>query len=571
MSAYRKTLYPLFLIGILLLQAGCHRDQKNVAPTVVLAAAQISNELPTTFAFSSIGTADNDGEITSYTWNFGDGTTSSEPSPTHSFAASGSFPVTLTVTDNDGASASQSRTVEITTPAASVSVAATAATVSLPQVATVSLPDGAFSTATRVGIWTTESSETAADFDTTAEMFKLPLRAKQEIRINTGKVQVEKTVSVAAHIPAELAARLQASDELKVFVQIFQAGGEEVIDNFELVPAVLEAASNTVRFDLLPGMFSNRRNNSETWEAVIVVGTTHTKPQPVLHSSTLNVPASVPLQIEQIRSWPLLAASGIANEGFPSAAADDDATCDGSTLQPPLTDLAVFSAFNPPAHHGTDYVAKDGTDIFSMAKGKVFKVGFQEDPLKKADPRSGKMVKGWGKYVIVEHEDGSKSLYAHLQTAGVKVKAGDPVEAGTLLALSDNSGGSSGPHLHVEYAPNGEIFKRDGKVDPAACIGNTTKGNLLVRDNGAAADDAFAVAINGKQICTTTVGASNNCSLGALRAGSVSLTITATIAPDDVGTYEIVLSGGLTFQDGSLTVSGTLAQGKSASFELTVQ
>lgn len=197
-------------------------------------------------------------------------------------------------------------------------------------------------------------------------------------------------------------------------------------------------------------------------------------------------------------------------------------------------------------------------------------IGFDERKLAKPDPRSGKLVKGWGRYVIIEHDDGSKSLYAHLRKDAVKVAAGSIVSAGTVLALSDNSGGSQAAHLHVEYAPDGQIFKKPSKANADACIGTNVSGNVQVRDNGALADDAFAVAVNGKPICTTTIGASNRCSIGALRPGSATLSITATVAPDDVGTYEITLSGGLTFQDGSVTVSGTMAQGATASFVILV-
>ncbi len=122
----------------------------------------------------------------------------------------------------------------------------------------------------------------------------------------------------------------------------------------------------------------------------------------------------------------------------------------------------------------------------------------------------------------------------------------------------------------MEYAPNGEIFKKGSKADPHACIGQNIDGNVQVRDNGNLADDAFSVPINGKQICTTAIGASNRCSIGALRSGTASLSITATVAPDDVGTYEITLSGGLTFQDGGSMVSGTIRQGASATFVVRV-
>ncbi|HYQ71461.1 MAG TPA: PKD domain-containing protein, partial [Gammaproteobacteria bacterium] len=54
--------------------------------------------------FSSTGSSDPDGNITSYAWSFGDGGTSTQANPGHTYTSAGDFNVTLTVTDNDGAS-----------------------------------------------------------------------------------------------------------------------------------------------------------------------------------------------------------------------------------------------------------------------------------------------------------------------------------------------------------------------------------------------------------------------------------------------------------------------------------
>jgi PKD repeat protein len=53
--------------------------------------------------FAGTGSSDVDGSIVSYAWDFGDGTTGSGVSPTHTYAAAGTFTVSLTVTDDGGA------------------------------------------------------------------------------------------------------------------------------------------------------------------------------------------------------------------------------------------------------------------------------------------------------------------------------------------------------------------------------------------------------------------------------------------------------------------------------------
>jgi large repetitive protein len=67
-------------------------------------------------AVDASASADSDGTIVSYAWNFGDSTTGSGKTTTHTFAAAGNYTVTLTVTDNLGASTSSSTTVSATLP-----------------------------------------------------------------------------------------------------------------------------------------------------------------------------------------------------------------------------------------------------------------------------------------------------------------------------------------------------------------------------------------------------------------------------------------------------------------------
>src|SRR6266567_2993029 len=62
---------------------------------------------------------------------------------------------------------------------------------------------------------------------------------------------------------------------------------------------------------------------------------------------------------------------------------------------------------------------------------------------------------GWGykfvndaNYVVVDHGDGSSSLYMHLMFNGARVKPGDQVSTGQLLAYSGNTGWTAAPHLH---------------------------------------------------------------------------------------------------------------------------
>ncbi|WP_444998063.1 glycosyl hydrolase family 18 protein [Aliikangiella sp. IMCC44359] len=71
------------------------------------------SDLGNSIAFSSKGSSDPDGSIVSYQWKFGDGNTSSQESPAHTYSAVGTFNVSLTVTDNEGKSHTASTTAEV--------------------------------------------------------------------------------------------------------------------------------------------------------------------------------------------------------------------------------------------------------------------------------------------------------------------------------------------------------------------------------------------------------------------------------------------------------------------------
>ena len=87
-------------------------------------------------------------------------------------------------------------------------------------------------------------------------------------------------------------------------------------------------------------------------------------------------------------------------------------------------------------HSGVDLAMKTGTKLYPVSSGKVI--------LKKA------AWFGYGNMVLVEHDDGSKALYAHLSKFVANV--GDRVEKDSVIGLSGNSGWSTGPHLHLQIS-----------------------------------------------------------------------------------------------------------------------
>ncbi len=84
----------------------------NVAPTANFTYAPSSPRAGQSVAFTDMST-DADGSVTAWAWDFGDGATSTQHNPSHTFAAAGTYTVGLTVTDDDGATGSQSKPVVV--------------------------------------------------------------------------------------------------------------------------------------------------------------------------------------------------------------------------------------------------------------------------------------------------------------------------------------------------------------------------------------------------------------------------------------------------------------------------
>ncbi|MBS7456376.1 M23 family metallopeptidase [Coralloluteibacterium stylophorae] len=140
-----------------------------------------------------------------------------------------------------------------------------------------------------------------------------------------------------------------------------------------------------------------------------------------------------------------------------SAPGDPAATAaDVDYLQPFAGSAAVaqgwfggFSHATGESRYAVDFALPPGTPVLAARAGTVMQVesGFVEGGTDPALARRANVVR-------VLHEDGSMALYAHLAADGIAVGAGQHVEAGDVLALSGDTGFSSGPHLHFAVQVN---------------------------------------------------------------------------------------------------------------------
>lgn len=106
-------------------------------------------------------------------------------------------------------------------------------------------------------------------------------------------------------------------------------------------------------------------------------------------------------------------------------------------------------------HRGVDMHLHVGDSVVAAYPGKVVVSKYNR--------------RGYGNYVMIEHANGTRTLYGHLQKRLVEV--GATVEGGQLIGLGGNTGRSSGPHLHFEIR-YGEV-----NIDPATVF-NIQEGTL---------------------------------------------------------------------------------------------
>jgi murein DD-endopeptidase MepM/ murein hydrolase activator NlpD len=106
-------------------------------------------------------------------------------------------------------------------------------------------------------------------------------------------------------------------------------------------------------------------------------------------------------------------------------------------FQWPLKQVQITSLFGKRGrqfHEGIDLKAKTGTSVFAAQSGKVL--------------YSGSKIRGYGQMVVIRHEQGVATIYAH--NSKLLVREGQTVKQGQLIAISGRTGHATGPHLHFE-------------------------------------------------------------------------------------------------------------------------
>ncbi|WP_405193034.1 peptidoglycan DD-metalloendopeptidase family protein [Streptomyces anulatus] len=145
------------------------------------------------------------------------------------------------------------------------------------------------------------------------------------------------------------------------------------------------------------------------------------------------------------------------SEGSGSSAQTGSSEATGSGWSAPLASANVTTQYRASGaswssgyHTGSDFQAASGTPVLAIGPGTVVSAG-----------NSG----SYGNEVVIKHEDGMYSQYAHQTSLNVSV--GQTVTGGQQIGLSGSTGNSTGPHLHFEVR-TGPSYGSD--VDPIAYL-----------------------------------------------------------------------------------------------------
>lgn len=112
-------------------------------------------------------------------------------------------------------------------------------------------------------------------------------------------------------------------------------------------------------------------------------------------------------------------------------------------------------------HRAVDIGMPIGTELIAPTDGKIYINAVN----------NGGSSKGYGYYVVLALDNGDFVLYAHLKALS-HLKIGTRFKAGEVVAISGNTGTSTGPHVHFEYHSKGFLFRtqttatKDTAIDP---------------------------------------------------------------------------------------------------------
>lgn len=263
----------------------------------------------------------------------------------------------------------------------------------------------------------------------------------------TAPDQPKKDAIIHFTIPEEFSKILKQQGLVpKLYVKYFWSDENERLDEYFTNSSSSELLNNILTMKIEGGSFTDERNNKPgVFESLVLLGSGKDRNDIVKKNFSATKSASE---------------------------ASSSGSCLGSPMASPLRGKIVPTSqlgwrVHPITgkkrwHAGVDLKTSTGDDVLAVADGTIIRIRFDFNQETKL---------GYGRYVVVTHEDGSQTLYAHLlENSTNQIKVGDTVKKGDVIGKADSTGGVTNPHLHLQYSPDSDVLDDGSVVDPFPCV-----------------------------------------------------------------------------------------------------
>ena len=216
------------------------------------------------------------------------------------------------------------------------------------------------------------------------------------------------------------------------------------VNDLDVITVASTAEEYVVKYDTITKKDSSKKAGTE----IVLTAGVNGSGQIVTKTTYLNGQVSgEPVVEDQLLAYPIDKVVLVGTKNVYITSAPQNASASG--FKWPLAIRGVITSYwgDGRNHKGIDIGVPIGTSIIAVKSGTVVESGYSSD---------------YGYHVTIDHGNGVKTRYAHNSKNVVSV--GDWVSAGQLIALSGNTGYSTGPHLHFEVHINGN------RVNPANYI-----------------------------------------------------------------------------------------------------
>lgn len=338
--------------------------------------------------------------------------------------------------------------------------------VMIPGLASITFPPGSIGPGVQPGI----AASTAADYQTnyaeSASIYEADASYFRAIVVTVGSSAPILDVPVQISVPSSFVAALSAGYIPALFAQeTFESDLESLLD-FEPLEFTYDPADLSLKANLPPEDFSPDSTTGK-YTAVLVIGSV------AAESGSAELAPILPSDVSQCLDALSSPLEGVANSDLPGMVRKPDGL------------FGAVSLLRDHPHMGVDIASARGSTVTPALDGLIVRVGYQEV--------------GAGVYVVVRHDFGNRvaaTKYMHLVegtvldfgpngklTLPTSSNSGTfsnsiPASRGDKIGEVDNTGHSTGNHLHLEYAPKARAvrqsngtYKWDGKkTDPLPCF-----------------------------------------------------------------------------------------------------